>query len=782
MTSTPAFEATVLPRPVASGGRTPLALYALMGFAGLLAEQSFEKYLQLLTGATASASAVVLFAYCLGFALGGSAAATLLRKGRIGPPLRAYGIVELATGLACVAFPYGFHPLMAGLADVQNLFGAALRFEVRFFCGCLLILPAAALTGASFPLIAQALDSRPSTTRKGWSRSYPANLAGALAASLAAFPIFPSMGFRGALWICFAIGAAICALTFILPDAPYSPAPATARDRPRAAKNFRLLLAASFACGAILFALAVIWTHLIGAVLGATVYAFSCMLAAVSLGLLAGTVLVNRTAKAGFPAGISGLFQYAAVSLTVQFALWDRVPGLFRFIPAMPEGLKLCAAIALITPPAAILGLIYPRLLAGAQVDGEPSPYLASRLSAANTLGCLSGALLAIFVLVPVAGSEVSLKCLVLVSALFWILFLVREPLSRKASAIAAVVTVALLTVLLGKWWNWELLTAGHTPVRGSVAADGVRYLPASFVFKHEDLEGGFTTVVEQTIVSGEAAHTVRTLFTNGRFQGDDNPALEETAARFGFSAVPSLFVRDYGRALLIGLGTGYGAGALKHLGYREIAVAEFAPGIVRAAQECFGGLNEGILADPHAQFYLVDGRTMLLSDRGAQYDLITIEFADMRSAEAANLHSREFYELAHRRLRPGGVFQQWVQLRSMSPSEIASELAAAQSVFPYVGLWNYGGQGMLVASGHPLIAPQLQSQLQAEVTPGEAARLVESLIASRLLDPGGVARLVASRHPQIVTDDNRWIEYAAAQPGSGDWVARNLEFLRQYR
>jgi spermidine synthase len=777
MTSTPAFEATVLPRPVASGWRAPLALYAITGFAGLLAEQSFEKYLQLLVGATASASAAVLFACSLGFALGGMAAAKLLRKGRIVRPLRAYGIVELAIGIACVAFAYGFHPLMASLAPLQNLFGPTLRFEVKFFCGCLLILPGAALMGASFPLIAQALDSARSTTRKGWSRGYAANLAGALAASLAAFPIFPAIGFRGALWICFAIGAAVCALTFILPDASLTAIAAPAPSHPRATKEFRLLLAASFGSGAILFALEIIWTHLIGAVMGWSVYAFSSMLAAVSLGLLTGT-LVNRGAKAGHPIGISRLFQSAALLLTVQFALWDRVPGFFRFISPVTEGFKLCVAIVLLAPPAAILGLIYPRLLTSPQVDGEHNTYLAGRLSAANTLGCLSGALLAVFVLVPVAGSEASLKALVLVSALFWILFLVREPLSRRRSASAAAVAVVLLTVLLGRWWNWELLTAGQTSVSGSVAADGVRYLPASFVFKHEDLEGGFTTVVEQTIVSGEAAHTVRTLFTDGGFQADDNPPLEETAARFGFSAVPSLFVRDYGRALLIGLGTGYGVAALKHLGYREIAVAEFAPGIVKAAQECFGGLNEGILGDPRVQVYLEDGRNMLLSDRRTQYNLITVEFADMLSAGAANLHSREFYELARRRLRPGGVFQQWVPLHRIGPREIASELATARSVFRYVELWNYGGQGMLVASGHSLIAPLLQ----AELTPGEAARLVESLTASRLLDPDGVARLVASRHPEIDTDQNRWMEYAAAQSGSGDWAARNLEFLRQYR
>ena len=52
-----------------------LVLYTMSGFTGLLAEQGIEKYTTLLVGVTASASAVVLFAYFLGFVIGGFAAA-----------------------------------------------------------------------------------------------------------------------------------------------------------------------------------------------------------------------------------------------------------------------------------------------------------------------------------------------------------------------------------------------------------------------------------------------------------------------------------------------------------------------------------------------------------------------------------------------------------------------------------------------------------------------------------------------------------------------------------
>jgi len=85
----------------------PFVLYALTGFTGLLAEQGFEKYVTLLTGATAAGAAVVIFAYFLGFAGGSAVAGALLERGAIRAPLRTYGVLELLIGVSCVLFSFG---------------------------------------------------------------------------------------------------------------------------------------------------------------------------------------------------------------------------------------------------------------------------------------------------------------------------------------------------------------------------------------------------------------------------------------------------------------------------------------------------------------------------------------------------------------------------------------------------------------------------------------------------------------------------------------------------
>src|SRR5262249_30951040 len=97
----------------------PFVLYALTGFAGLLAAQGVEKYISLRVGATASASAVVIFAYFLGFAVGSSAAGELLKRGIINRPLRTYGVLEFLVGLSCICFTFAFHPLVERLAPFQ---------------------------------------------------------------------------------------------------------------------------------------------------------------------------------------------------------------------------------------------------------------------------------------------------------------------------------------------------------------------------------------------------------------------------------------------------------------------------------------------------------------------------------------------------------------------------------------------------------------------------------------------------------------------------------------
>jgi spermidine synthase len=771
----------------------------MTGFTGLLSEQALEKYVTLLVGATASASAVVVFTYFLGFALGGYVTARLQRQTVVRRPLRAYAAVELLVGLACAAFSFFVQRLISFLAPLQNYAAnEAGRYAIRFGCGCLLVLPIAALMGASFPLIAQTVrDARPAANPaerdKTWLLIYSVNLTGAvLAALLAPYFIIPYIGLRGVMLLCLATCATVAGIVWRRREEPQEPVPPEVAGVKSRNRDTSILLAASFLSGMLFLALEILWTHLISTVIGGSVYAFSAMLASVLGGLLAGSWLSHRR-----EARVSFLLQCAAFTLTLQLWLWDLVPLLFVVAPpgidksfAARETYRLLLAAVLIVPAATALGMIYPRLLRHPLCAKPENDWLAGYLSASNSIGCLTGALLAVFVFVPYAGSEASLKAVIVILAGLCVIFRFREPIAGASPrAVAVISAVAFCVAAVPRHWEWKSLTSGAAMYFGegvaSVSAPPSAPLSRTIIFRDEGIQGGFTTVVEEK--TGQKV--VHSMYTNGKLQGNDDPS-GDIPIQFGVAAIPALFATHFDRALLIGLGMGRTAAVLRELGFGQLDIAELSPGVVAAARAEFADVNHRILDDPKVRYTLEDGRNLLLVESGRRYDLITIELTTIWFAGATNLYSKEFYQLAQRRLQPDGVLQQWVQLHRIGPEEVASAIATVRSVFPYVSYWAYAGQGMVMAANHPLRELPGRNQMlsalmsNAENVPLDRAEArIREVAGSELLSQTGVDAMIGHMHPIINTDQNRFIEYSTPKYASAerDWRAYNTQVLANW-
>jgi spermidine synthase len=782
--------------------RWPLILYVCTGFTGLLIEQGFEKYLLLLVGATVSASSVVIFAYFLGFALGGLGIAQLQKNAWISKPLAWYGVLEFSVGAAAILFTYIFHPLVERLAPLQGgLTDPLARSMVRFLFGCLFVLPTAALMGASFPLMAQVVDRKSRSGGGLWATVYAGNLVGAvIAALLGPYLIYPAIGVRGAFWLSFGICAAVfCAALYLERVGAYEhfpPQPVTvgdAKGQRSVGRDGWLLLAAAFATGLIVFALEVLWTHLISVILGCSVYAFSAMLLMVLLGLFLGAFRTAADLKRGKAADYHGRFLNCALLIAIQMIGWSIASLFFAFVPPRPfqnftstEIWKLAVAAALILPSATALGTLFPSLLGSSVLRKGERCFLVGYLNAANAIGCQCGTLLGLFVLIPIAGSELSLKLIAAALVAFSFLFL---PRGSKGTSLARSMVAALIILVPCVFWHWDpfLLTSylsvtfGASQRGGTVSGAAVTSGPKMIYFR-EGAQGGITTVTETKSGDGPALKRVRTLFTNGKFEGDDNIQRD---AQFGVAALATVFVKDMDRALLIGLGTGHSALALTQLGYRDIDVAEFSPGIIEAARTYFGHLNHGILSDPRVHLMQEDGRNVLISRNSPPYDLITIEITSIWFAGATNVYSIEFYRQARKHLRPDGVLQQWVQLHNIGPAEVASAIATARAVFPYASYWYFGDQGFIVATNRPQRVEESRAAYMLNVLPKpDPNRLLARMLASRILDPEAVDRMIAADHPRLNTDHNRFIEYATPRYYSSDynWTAHNRAFLAAFQ
>ena len=90
------------------------------------------------------------------------------------------------------------------------------------------------------------------------------------------------------------------------------------------------------------------------------------------------------------------------------------------------------------------------------------------------------------------------------------------------------------------------------------------------------------------------------------------------------------------------------------------------------------------------------DGRSHLqLSTR--QYDVIVSEPSNPWMAGVAALFTREFFEAARARLRPGGVFCQWAHTYEIAEQDLQSIVHTFASVFPDGTMWLVGDGDLLL-------------------------------------------------------------------------------------
>jgi spermidine synthase len=395
------------------------------------------------------------------------------------------------------------------------------------------------------------------------------------------------------------------------------------------------------------------------------------------------------------------------------------------------------------------------------------------RLTVANTVGTIVGSVATGYAVLPRLGSQGTLIAIAVVfalaSALAFRAFGGAEAWRTRWLGLGAAAVV--LVVVLPRWDMARMTNGANVYFTAGPPPDHIEFV-------REDVHGGVTTVARR----GD----LLTLYTNGKFQGDDGP---EMAAQRRFAHFPSLFVAREQRALVVGLGTGTTLGAIAAYPWERIDVAEISPAIVEASRRFYAGPARGSLDDPRVEVALDDGRNHLLVAH-EPYDLITMELSSVWFAGASSLYSREFYELARARLRDDGILQQWVQLHHIRRRELATIIRTLPTVFPHVALFVGGSQGILVASAEPLIASRARLEKLA-ARPALRATLagasLEDLFQEMVASDAELERLVRETDsaPILSTDDNLYLEYATPKGNVLEYTSSlraTLDLLDRYR
>ena len=316
-----------------------LVLFAGSGCSALIYEIVWYQLLQLAIGSTAVSLGFLLATYMGGLCLG-SLALPRLRSLRQ-HPLRVYAALEAGIAvcgiLVLLAIPLIDRVYFAWAA--HGLPGMLLRGIVSAVC----LLPPTVLMGASLPAIVRWIESTPRGV-SWWGLLYGGNTAGAVfGCLLAGFYLLRIYDTTTATYAAAAINLAVDVISFWLADrtpvqgtagdaadagAASAPAPESAGDSPgRWTVYVTIALSGAGALGA-----EVVWTRLLGMMLGATVYVFSLILDVFLIGLAIGSaggswvLRVGRGApSARLALGWSQVLLAAAIAWTA-WAIADSLP------------------------------------------------------------------------------------------------------------------------------------------------------------------------------------------------------------------------------------------------------------------------------------------------------------------------------------------------------------------------------------------------------------------------------------------------------------------------
>ena len=281
-----------------------LACFFLSGFAALLFQTAWTREFAFVFGTSDLAVATVLAGYMAGLAIGAAAAGRFARVVR--RPVLVYAVLELAIGAAALLVPLA---IQGTLALARRLFGGLAELpeqgdplQAAFYLGvslAILVVPTS-LMGATLPLLARDAVRLDSQVGPRVGALYAMNTVGAVAGTLVAgFFLLPSIGLRRTVWA----GAAINLVVFVLAarisrvaSAPVEAAraPATPAAAPPAPSGPALVLPIMLASGAASFGYEVLWTRLLGHLVGGSVYAFATMLASFLTGIALGSAYAAR--------------------------------------------------------------------------------------------------------------------------------------------------------------------------------------------------------------------------------------------------------------------------------------------------------------------------------------------------------------------------------------------------------------------------------------------------------------------------------------------------------
>ncbi len=702
-----------------------LILFFGSGCAALIYEVVWYQMLQLAIGSTTISMGVLLATFMGGLCIGSIGLPRLRTQMH---PLKMYALIEIGIAAFGLLVWLGV-PLIDRVYIAANGVGLP-NMLLRALVAAICLLPPTALMGASLPAAARWIES----TRGGaswWGLLYGFNTVGAVfGCLLAGFYLLSAYGVAAATMAAIAINLVVAAISLALsartparietgaagntPDASEA-----AADSGRASIYITIGLSGASALGA-----EVVWTRLMGMMMGSTVYVFSIILAVFLIGLAIGSTTGAWLSRSVRPRLALGWCQilltlgiaWAAYMIAGSLPYWP-IDSTLSGSPWYNFQLDMARCLWAILPPALLWGASFPLALAAVAGPGQDPGKVVGNVYAANTLGAIAGALLVSLILVPAVGTQQSQRVLLAIAAVSAFTALIPYVRDQKSVGISGLLAASAVLSLV--------LLFGLPKVPGELIAYG-RRMP---------LNTGQSTILYTA--EGRNSSVAISRWNNGEVYINVNGHVEATTEIYDMKLqrmvghLPGLLHPNPKSVLGIGFGAGVSAGTFtRYPGIEHITICEIEPVIPPTSTRFFAKQNYEVMNNPKTRIVYDDARHYVLTTRN-KYDIIASDPLDVFAKGTAALYSKEYFDAVKAHLNPGGYFSLYVPLYESDLRTVKSELATFFESFPNATVWanTRNGEGYdMVFMGQAEPLKINLDEVQQRLNRPDYAPVVESL------------------------------------------------------
>ena len=784
-----------------------LACFFLSGLSGLIYEILWTRMIVKIIGSAPFAVSTILSIFMGGLGVGAYLAGRIIDRIEQDLALvKLYGLLELLIGAYCLLIP----PLLTALLALQTMLYNGLYEQLVVYhlitfvlCAAIFGLPVVSM-GATLPILCRFYVRNLGHLGGHIGRLCGLNTIGAALGSLVCgFWLIDLWGVTGSLAAAVAVNLVIGLACLIaghkarLIVSNKVPGMSAVDIKTEEVQKFKPVSAGSFERKASLvifgisgfcaMAAQVIWTRLLGLMVGPTTYSFTIVLVTFITGLALGSMIFGYLAdkvKNSFHWLLATQIAAALLVLGVS----QLMGGSQLFFAKLIFSFKDQFAVQHILKAAFIFGfMIWPTLCFGAcfplvgKICTRSVTDLGRSIGLAymiNAFGALLGPVMAGFVLIPLVGKATALSLVVGLQliACLWTAAVLPAKKKQLTSRFWLPATAALMGLVVcfyyptlphhqlsvGKYHRFnkiqtELTRRGwlESLMRGKRIL--TRFENDELVYCGEGI-GGFTTVTRSADALGKLEYC---LTNSGKpeasTQGD--MGTQTIAAHF-----PMLFQKDPRSVMVIGLASGVTAGEVLYYPVEKLDVLEI-NAEVAAASDYFRLWNNNVLSDPRTQLIIQDARAHLqLTDR--RYDVIISEPSNPWMAGLAALFTRDFFALAKERLTDEGVFVQWMHAYQMDWESFALAGRTFAEVFPNSLLLVTGPSGR--GSDYLLVGIKGQKRLNLKyATPKQVYARKSNNVDIR--DPRLFFRMILSQNlphlfgqGEIHTDNRPRLEFSA--------------------